>query len=128
MTILIFLGIGVGIAFLIHNFGSKDKYEVKLEAANKAEMNWAFLSAFIFGITVWLLNTIPEIWKVKCVAPGDLWPNVFIYRLAAGDPAETSAVILHTEGDYGKYNRAHRALYHFLENVLAIVFALPFTF
>ena len=129
MTIGIFQGIGIGIAFLIHSFGSKDKYELKLKAANQAETNWAFLAMFIFGLTVWILNVYPEFYKVKVMKSGSIfWSNVFIYKLAAQDPAQSSAVILNTDGHYGQYNRAHRALYHFIENVTPVIITLPWTF
>ena len=90
-------------------------------------MQWGFLTAFIFGMSVWFLNVYPEWHKARIMVPGNLWTNTFIYRLAAEDPNESSAVVLHSEGDYARYNRAHRGLYHFLENVLPVVFALPFT-
>ena len=128
IIVTIFVGIGIGIAFLIHHLGSTDKYEAKLAVAKKSEMCWAYLSAFIFGVAVLLLNFFPSIYKSKIMKIGNMWSNPFIYRLAAGDPAETSAVILHTEGDIGSYNRAHRGLYHFMENVLPVVLALPFIF
>ena len=61
-------------------------------------------------------------------AGDSFWSNVFIYRLAAEDPTQSSAVILNTDGHIGQYNRAHRTLYHFMENVAPVIVALPWTF
>ena len=127
MNIGISMAIGIGIACLIHFLGSNDKYEKRLVQAHDNEMQWGFLAAFIFGMSVWILNVYPEFHKARIMVPGDLWSNVFIYRLAAEDPNESSCVVVNNEGDVGRYNRAHRGLYHFIENVLPVVFALPFT-
>ena len=126
LTIIIFQGIGIGIAIGVNAWWGPE--DAVFEALKLAESGWALLAAFIFGIGTWILNVYPEYYKAKIMVPGAMWTNVFIYRLAAEDPNESSAVILHTEGDYGAYNRAHRGLYHFLENVLPVVFALPYCF
>ena len=42
--------------------------------------------------------------------------NLFLYKLAAAETSEESAVVLQQEGDIGLYNRANRCLYHFMEN------------
>ena len=52
-----------------------------------------------------------------------LRPNMGIYKLATVPEDEGSAVVLMTEGDAGRYNRANRATYHFLENSIAFVFS-----
>ena len=89
-------------------------------------MQWVFLTAFVFGITVWIMNFYPGQYKGRILAPGNTWANNFIYHLAAKNTKEKSVVLLREDGDFGKYNRAHRTLYHFLENCLPVVFALPF--
>ena len=35
---------------------------------------------------------------------------------------------MHEEGDLGHYNRANRSIYHFLENSLGLIAALPLSF
>ena len=54
---------------------------------------------------------------------GNLRANMFIYKNAAENSSE-SRVILCSEGDEGHYNRANRALYHFVENSIQLVLAL----
>ena len=127
ILIAIFLGIGFGIASLIHNYGSKEDYESRLTVAGGFDLKWAFLGSFIFGIMVWQLNTYPEYTKYN-VLSRDVSTNPFVYRLAAEDRTTSSAVLLNHEGDIGRYNRAHRALYHFMETSTPIVVALPWTF
>ena len=45
---------------------------------------------------------------------------MFIYKLAAAE-ASPSMVILEEKGAVGEYNRANRALMHFVENALPVV-------
>ena len=59
---------------------------------------------------------------------GNLRANMFIFRLAAEKPDESSAVVLHEEGDLGYYNRGNRSIYHFLENCLPILTSMPLGF
>ena len=61
-------------------------------------------------------------------AAGNLRANLFIYKLATDKPDEGSAVVLHDEGDLGRYNRGNRSIYHFLENCLPLVVAIPISF
>ena len=58
----------------------------------------------------------------------NLRANMQIYKLATDTNNEGSAVVLHTEGDLGRYNRANRSIYHFLENTLGMVISLPLSF
>ena len=53
---------------------------------------------------------------------------MFIFRVAAENPEESSAIIMHEEGDIGRYNRANRSIHSFLDWVTATVCVLPFTF
>ena len=62
------------------------------------------------------------------MAAGNLRANMFIYKLATDKTEEGSAVVLHDEGDLGYYNRGNRSIYHFLENCLSFVLALPISF
>ena len=61
-------------------------------------------------------------------AAGNLRANMFIYKLATDKSEEGSAVVLHDEDDLGRYNRGNRSIYHFLENVLPFVLAMPISF
>ena len=59
---------------------------------------------------------------------GNLRANMAIYKLATDSSEEGSAVVLQSEGDVGRYNRANRSIYHFLENSLALVASVPLAF
>ena len=59
---------------------------------------------------------------------GNLRANMFIYKLATDTAEEGSAVVMHSEGDLGRYNRANRSIYHYLENSLGIIASLPLSF
>ena len=59
---------------------------------------------------------------------GNLRANMFIYKLATDQAEEGSAVVMHSEGDLGRYNRANRSIYHYLENSLGLIASLPLSF
>ena len=128
MMLLIFTGVGVGIAYLIMMFGSTDLYNARIEIAKQYELKWAYISVVIFGLAVCWLNLYPVQYKEAVMRGGNLRANMFIYRLAAENPDESSAVVLHEDGDLGLYNRGNRSIYHFLENCLPIVVTLPLGF
>jgi len=55
----IFIGIGTGIAFGVYSLGSKDAYNAKIDMINTYDMQWAYLSAFVFSYMVIVLNFYP---------------------------------------------------------------------
>ena len=63
--------------------------------------------------------------KVMRTNDGNLRSNMFIYHLAA-EGASQSGIILEENGDVGMYNRANRALMHFIENGSPLILALVF--
>ena len=113
----VFIGIGYGIASAIHSFGSTDKYQTRIDAIKAWDLQWAYLSAFIWTILVVFLNLYPMQFKSKIMFSnsGNLRSNMHIYKLAAEGSSE-SAVVLNNDGDIGCYNRGNRSIYHFLEN------------
>ena len=77
---------------------------------------------------VWL-NIMPAYYKEQCMGlTGNVRANQMLYTLATGEPGEVSAVVLYTDGKEGAYNRANRAVAHFLENSLEILICLPLGF
>jgi hypothetical protein len=54
---------------------------------------------------------------------GNVRSNMFIYKMAAKGETE-SRVLLASEGDEGRYNRANRALYHFVENAMPLTLCI----
>ena len=88
------------------------------------------LALVIFQYTVMHMNGYPGIFKSKIMRgnDGNLRSNMFIYKLATQQGDEGSAIVMHEDGDLGQYNRANRSIYHFMENSLSLVAALPLSF
>lgn len=122
---IIFIGIGTGIAALIHKFGDNQKYDSRIAIVNTFDMQWVYFAAFIFAYLVIVLNFYPMGYKSLIMRgkSGNLRANMFIYKMAAEGQTE-SRVVLASEGDEGLYNRSNRALYHFIENSLSLVLAI----
>ena len=116
------LGIGLGIAFGIHLGGTTSTYNMKIASVKAMDGQYAYLGAFFFGLTSLFLNMYPAMYKAKVMRmnDGNFRANMFIYKLAAAE-ASPSVVILEEKGAVGEYNRANRALMHFVENVLPMV-------
>ena len=121
----VFIGVGVGIAFGVYSWGNTVAYNTKIDLVNTYEMQWAYLSAFVFSYMVTILNFYPMGFKSLIMRgkSGNMRSNMFIYKNAAEGSSE-SRVVLASEGDEGLYNRANRSLYHFVENSIQLVLAI----
>ena len=121
----IFIGIGTGIACGIHAWGDKAKYDSRIAIVNEWDLQWGYLSAFLFAYLVIVLNFYPMRFKglIMRTSSGNLRSNPFIYVNAAEGSSE-SRVVMATEGDEGAYNRANRSLHHFVENSIPMVLAI----
>ena len=128
---LISTAIGYGIAYAIYAFAETEKYDERIALAKTYDMQWFLLAAVVFSLTVAWLNMYPMRFKERVMGgpgAGNLRANMFIYKLATAQADEGSAVVLHDEGDLGRYNRGNRSIYHFLENCLPLVVAMPISF
>lgn len=116
------LFIGIGVAWCIYNFGATAKYEARVSEVVAKELHWAMAAICVLGRCVTLVNMLPMIWKQKIMTTtsGNLRSNLFIYT-AVGDGAAPHQVLLETEGDVGKYNRANRSLHHMVENFAVVI-------
>ena len=123
---IVFYGIGFGIACAIHFCGSTDVYNLRITSLKTVDMQYVYLSAFLYGLLTTFLNMYPMLFKSRIMRGTDknFRANMFIYKLAAPG-ASSSVVVLEEEGDVGKYNRANRSLMHFIENGSPIVLAIP---
>ena len=77
--------IGTGIAFLIYRFGSKDSYDVKIQAAGEFDAQWLILALMIFSFVVTWLNMYPVRFKDQFMggySAGNLRTNLHIYQYA----------------------------------------------
>lgn len=133
------LPIAIGIYFM-----KKDLYEarmVKLVAAIDG-IGWLVAAGCVFTFLVFLSNTIPMIWK-NAVFPGNagnLRANMIVYKVqpkpteyvmqkaanGGWDTVEAKQapyVMMENDGNIGAYNRANRALNHFVENGMTVLVA-----
>lgn len=107
---LIFLAIGTVLAAAIFNFdGNKDKYEEKIAAAAAEDLHWLFLGIVVFGRMVVYTNFYSMGFKSEM--KGNVRANPFYYRTDGGD-----SIVLESEGDLGRFNRANRSVQHMVEN------------
>ena len=123
--------IGFVIAFAVYYGGSTDNYDASIKSTKggpDAEYAWYFLGVIIYCYTVEWLNTMPMWYKEKVMRGGNLRANQFLYRPTVGGDDQVSSVTLYEDGDKGKYNRANRSLYHFLENGFSVIVCLPGAF
>ena len=128
---LIGTAIGYGIGYAIHRFGETEKYDERIALAKQYDMQWLLLAIIVFTLTVGWLNMYPMRFKERVMGgpgAGNLRANMFVYKLATDAPDGGSAVVLHEEGDLGRYNRGNRSIYHFLENCLPLVVSMPISF
>ena len=88
------------------------------------------LALVLFQATLIWMNMYPMRYKAGIMTgkAGNLRANMFIYKLATDTAEEGSAVVMHSEGDLGRYNRANRSIYHYLENSLGVIASLPLSF
>ena len=121
----IFVAIGTGIGFAIYSMGDTAKFDSKINMLYQNDLQWGYLSSFLFCYLVQHLNSYPMQYKARIMRgkSGQMRSNMFIYKNAAeGSPQ--SRIVLSTEGDEAFYNRANRSLYHFMENSLSMVLAI----
>lgn len=108
--ILIPLAIGTGLALVIYRYAGGDAtYEAKFEDIANNDLHWTYLAVVVFGRTISYLNFYPMAWKSGM--KGNTRANPFFYKTDGGE-----LVVLETEGDIGRYNRANRSVHHMIEN------------
>lgn len=112
------------IAFGIY-YVKKDKYEARLakQVGMTEGIGYLFLAGVLFSICCELANMIPTIYKggVMPGNAGNLRANMAIFKV---QQPNTPYVVMEQEGYIGKYNRANRAMYHFVENGMATLVSL----
>lgn len=120
--------LGLGIAILVYFLG-KDKYDSRMQALMKIGFvefphGFLYLSIGAFSKLVTWSNWMPMTYKPG-VFPGNagnLRSNMFVYRVNYTDGiTRAPATVLEDEGHVGYYNRANRALYHLVENGMAVL-------
>ena len=128
--IILTFGIGTAIAWAVFAFGDTTKYQARIDLAKEYDGQWLMLALAIFQATLVWMNMYPMRYKAGIMSgkAGNLRANMFIYKLATDQAEEGSAVVMHSEGDLGRYNRANRSIYHYLENSLGIIASLPLSF
>jgi len=127
----VFTTICLGIAFAIYKFGSTEKYDKKIELLTAYDLGWVYLVMFavklgMFGINI-NLGVARKAAKVNV-------PDQQVYKVHTPDDASPLGfVLMESEGDLGRFNRAQRAYMNYLESaplffvyVLLAGFVFPF--
>eukprot|EP00446_Apocalathium_sp_SHHI-4_P061209 CAMPEP_0177424038 /NCGR_PEP_ID=MMETSP0368-20130122/72223_1 /TAXON_ID=447022 ORGANISM="Scrippsiella hangoei-like, Strain SHHI-4" /NCGR_SAMPLE_ID=MMETSP0368 /ASSEMBLY_ACC=CAM_ASM_000363 /LENGTH=219 /DNA_ID=CAMNT_0018894165 /DNA_START=73 /DNA_END=728 /DNA_ORIENTATION=+ len=127
----VFTAICLGIAFAIYKFGSTEKYDKKIEVLTAYDLGWVYLVMFavklgMFGINI-NLGVARKAAKVNV-------PDQHVYKVhTPGDASPLGFVLMESEGDLGRFNRAQRAYMNYLESaplffvyVLLAGFVFPF--
>jgi hypothetical protein len=119
---VITVAIGFGIAYGIYAGDSKF-YDTKLALIKSWDLQWAYLSAFLFFRVVSFLNTYQTSCKSRVMrgSDGNLRANMYIYKQINGSGLP---VVFDDGPDTGKYNRANRSLHHFTENMAPVCMAM----
>eukprot|EP00930_Biecheleria_cincta_P011612 TRINITY_DN11456_c0_g3_i2.p1 TRINITY_DN11456_c0_g3~~TRINITY_DN11456_c0_g3_i2.p1 ORF type:complete len:275 (-),score=43.56 TRINITY_DN11456_c0_g3_i2:213-962(-) len=113
--------IGCGIAYLVYSLAGTEEADARMKNLNKllmfnGELGYLYLAAGSFSLLVALQNNLPMLFKSQ-VMPGNaanLRSNMMIYKV--NSQPKPPYVVMEEDGDIGRYNRANRALNHFVEN------------
>jgi uncharacterized membrane protein YecN with MAPEG domain len=109
----IFLGIGVGSACLIDRYLPDSKVESKIRLLADYDLGWLYLAVFLLKFVPNAINAVVAARRKEARANN---PDQHVYRVytAPGAPA-LPYVLMETEGDVGRFNRAQRAAGNYLE-------------
>ena len=131
VILLLFPAIGAGLAYLIYLNGDTAKYDSRINIAKTNRLEWLMDAIIIFQLCVMWMNLYPMRFK-EAIMDGpkakNFRSNMFLYKLATDQTDTGPTIILREEGECGRYNRANRSIYHFIENVFGFVIALPLAF
>ena len=91
--------------------------EAKTALIRQYELQWLFLGMVLLRRCVAFLNMYPMLYKARVMLrkSGNLRANMYLYKAIGKAAAGDSTVVLHDDGDEGKFNRANRSLHHFTE-------------
>jgi len=123
------LGVGVGLAFLIYHYLPDSKSEGKIRLLAEYDLGWLYLAVFVLKFGLNAINAVVASRRKEARANN---PDQHVYRVytAPGAPA-LPYVLMETEGDVGRFNRAQRAAANYLEylsGVLASTLLAGFVF
>lgn len=115
-----------GIAFAIYYCGDRMAHDTSMKsfmALFGSRIGYLYIAAGVYSMAVQWLNVFPMLYKASVMpgSAGNLRANMHIYKVnkPLGD-SQLPYVVLEEEGDVGVYNRANRALFHFVENSAAL--------
>lgn len=121
--------LGQPLAWLTYLFGSRPKYDARIDTVAGGDLGWLYLTLFVFKhgwgfITAISMHERSEI----LVNP----PDQHVYRvMQSKDAPAMPYVLMETEGKIGRFNRAQRASLNYIEYTiwnLAISAAVSFVF
>jgi len=76
-----------------------------------------YIAAGVWSLLTHILNMYPMVYKSQ-VFPGNagnLRSNMQLYKVNFVDKQQLPYVVMEEDGEIGEYNRANRALHHFIE-------------
>lgn len=116
-----------GIAFGIYS-AHKDVYEARLTKAvtGTEGLGWLFLAGVLFCICSDFMNMFPGVYKGAIMGgptAGNLNSNMQIFKTQMPAGQSLPYAVMEQDGYIGKYNRANRAMYHFVENGKSVLIA-----
>lgn len=112
--------IGLGIAFLIYEFGNTERYRFVIDGME--DCAYFFLGIYIFCRMVVFLNMYPMAYKNNVLTreKENVRANAALFRVLGSN----QNVVMAEDGTAGQYNRANRSLSNFVEHSLGLVLAL----
>lgn len=117
--------IGCCTAYLIYGCVGPAAAEARMRKLNASlgfdhgELGYFYLAVGAYSLIVALLNMGPMYCKSQVMPgnAGNLRANMQIYKVnVSGGTSRLPYVVLEEHGDIGRYNRANRALFNFVEN------------
>jgi len=119
------LAIGFGIACAIYYWGNHALYNTNMEPIMKNDTYWVYLALVVVSAAISHVNLYPAMFKqlIMKTKSGNLRANMFIYK-QIGEKAMDNVIVMETEGDIGRYNRANRSMHHMVENMGGILAGL----
>merc|ERR1719469_1263821 len=108
------LTVGVLIALGIYNFGTKERYDQRIDVLRSNDVGWLYLSAFILRLGFLAIGI--NLGNARKASKVGL-PNQQVYKVytPSGAP-QLGYVLMEEEGEIGAFNRAQRAFQVYLEN------------
>mmetsp|Transcript_116130 Transcript_116130/g.335394 ORF Transcript_116130/g.335394 Transcript_116130/m.335394 type:complete len:225 (-) Transcript_116130:132-806(-) len=126
---IVFAGFGVGAGLVLWNFAPSHKASDKVSLLADYELGAIYIGVFFLKYMFQMISANMGTARRACKVNV---PDQQVYRVYGGGPADGALVMMETEGKFGEFNRAQRALANleeylpiFLTEVLLVGFIYP---